>query len=670
LNFTHTLLVFFSLFVFLSKAPAQERDTLAIPLADSVASDTTVPLKPITSILHVGTLDRKLSSSKIISDSATHLSEYTNIGDIVTGYNGSFVRDLGSVGQYSELTLGGLGGRHITYLQDGILLNEPITGIYNPYWLQTEQVERVEIETGIRAFLYGLNSTGGVINALSKHYKAIRPQTLIRYSESRYEQTFFDGMFSQNLTRSLNLTGGVERYVTDGRFRNSDLDMWGARIRARYDISNRWNVYFSENYTQTKLGLYGGVNYDSTANTTGLFFDPRQATVVTTDVYEKITRHDLQLGVAAQLFDDSTNFTVLTAYYSTHFRELRDENNRQGADTFYIFDDHHSRLQGLKLTQNIDGAGYSLNLGGEVQTRQVLQSPATGYRAKVATSGYGKLEIQPLKPFHLAGFARLNNYLNRTALSWGADASLSPFSWIQLYTGYSQSSRFPTFQELYWRRRNISGPTQELENERHHLFEAGIRSETNSVFSFEAKFFRRTIHNHIVTISTGLPEPFVGVEFFIQDRSIYEGIDARAQLQFWHVAAEGHVNYLTIKHTIARSVTGSRSNTQPKWWALGGVYYRNKMLDDNLDLKVGFRGRAFGEQLGTELNPEAIVFVPSSLPSLGIGAVVDGVLIARIGSAYVHLIWQNLFDNEYVITPFYPMPDRAVRFGITWQLMD
>jgi len=108
----------------------------------------------------------------------------------------------------------------------------------------------------------------------------------------------------------------------------------------------------------------------------------------------------------------------------------------------------------------------------------------------------------------------------------------------------------------------------------------------------------------------------------------------------------------------------------PQWWASGGIYFWDKLLGENLDLKIGVRGHILGPQDGMEFNPEAMIFVPSGLTPLGIATAIDGFLVAHLGSAYVHFIWQNLFDNNYVVTPFYPMPDRAVRLGISWELLD
>lgn len=639
------------------KKPArtESADTSKSTTPDSVR----VPIIPIS---FIGTIDRTISIENVVTDTAANWNDYSYLNDIIAARGNVFIRDLGSVGQFSSLSIGGLDERSVAFLHDGILLNEPLTGTYNSYWYQTEQIERVEIETGTRAFLYGFNSTGGAINMLTKSFKAIKPYSRIRYSESLYEQAFFDGRVSQNLTRTLNLTLGVQRYTTDGRFRNSDYDAWGVRFKARFNGSSRWNIFFSENYTQTQLGLFGGVN--DTLTNPAFLFDRLQAVILNGDSYEKITRHDLQLGAAAQLFEDTTDVTTLTAYYSTHLREFRNEENRPNPDGIFIQDNHHLHWQGMKFTQHLEFERQSFDLGAEVQSRQIIESPATGYRVQTATSVNGKLELQPLDLVRLALYARLDNYLNHSPLSYGGDATLSPLQEISLFAGYSRSSRFPTFQELYWRTKSINGPMGEVEPESHSVAEAGTRIHLGDIFSFHARYYYRIISNAIATDSTSFDAPFPGLQFVVRDNIQYNGVELFSSLRIWSLYAEGTAHYLSLLEN------GSERTLFPKWWAAGGIYFWDKLFHDNLDLKVGIRGRIVGPQDGMEFNPEAMMFVPSSLPELGLATAVDGILLAHIGSAYIHFIWQNLFDNNYVVTPFYPMPDRAVRFGISWELLD
>ncbi len=633
----------------------ESRDTTRSAVPDSIR----VPIVPIALI---GSIERNIGRDNIVTDTAAMWNEYTSLNEFIGSRGGFFVRDLGSVGQFSGLTIRGLDGRSIAFLHDGILLNEPLTGTYNTSWYQTEQIERIEIEQGTRAFLYGFNSTGGAVNLLSKSYKAIKPHSRIRYSESVYEQTFFDGTISQNLTRKLNLTGGVQRYVTDGRFSNSEYDAWGARFKTRFNVSNRLNIFFSENYTQIQVGLFGGVNYSGTAP--GSHFDRLQASILSGDSYEKITRHDQQLGLAAELFGDTLNVTTLTAYRSTHLREFRNENNRPNPDTLFIQDNHDIQWQGVKLTQHLELRHQSLDVGGEVQSRQIIESPATGYRAQVNTNAFGKLELQPLDPLQIALYARIDNYMGRTPTSFGADVTMTPTEGLSLFAGYSSSYRFPTFQELYWRTGTIGGPASDPGAEQHQLIEIGARVGLGDIFSLRATYHSRVVTDAVATQRGTFDAPFPSLMFAVRDRVTYRGVEAFSSLRVWHFYGEGSANYLVA------SENGVETRTIPQWWASGGIYFLGKLFDDYLDLKIGARGRMIGQQDGMEFNPEAMMFVPSMLPPLVFATVVDGFLVAHLGSAYVHFIWQNLFDNDYVVTPFYPMPDRAIRFGISWQLVD
>ena len=38
--------------------------------------------------------------------------------------------------------------------------------------------------------------------------------------------------------------------------------------------------------------------------------------------------------------------------------------------------------------------------------------------------------------------------------------------------------------------------------------------------------------------------------------------------------------------------------------------------------------------------------------------------------AIVYFAWENLFNNQYFITPYYPMRERNIRFGLAWELFD
>ena len=38
--------------------------------------------------------------------------------------------------------------------------------------------------------------------------------------------------------------------------------------------------------------------------------------------------------------------------------------------------------------------------------------------------------------------------------------------------------------------------------------------------------------------------------------------------------------------------------------------------------------------------------------------------------ATIYLTWENLTNEQYFIVPYYPMPEKNIRFGISWELFN
>ena len=48
----------------------------------------------------------------------------------------------------------------------------------------------------------------------------------------------------------------------------------------------------------------------------------------------------------------------------------------------------------------------------------------------------------------------------------------------------------------------------------------------------------------------------------------------------------------------------------------------------------------------------------------------DLFLFARVRTALIHLVLENLADERYVTAFFHPMPGRSFRFGVAWAFLD
>jgi len=651
------ILFFFSASFQVTHAQPASTDTTKVAAYDSLDR------KFIQPIPFVGTLDRSLTSENIVTDSAINFSNYRYAGDLISLFPGILIRDFGSLGLLPDITVDGVGGREISILSDGVPLNDPLTGLFNPYLFPAENIERVEVVQGTRAFLYGLNSTGGVINFISKSKKAIHALSRLRYSESGYGFGIVDGMVSQNVLRGMNVTLGAQHTVYGERFQNENYDCWNARIKVRYNIDNNINVFASEMYNQTLLGQNGGIDISTTPDS--LRFESLQARVRNADAYEKIARHDFQLGAAARMLPDSNDISTMTLFFTSSVRGFRDLENRQPSNGIFVDQFQHTWWFGIKFSQHLTIVNQEMDFGAEIQSERVHLSPATKESAATRVSIFGKSEIPISEILKLSPYGRFDNYKEQHLLSYGGDAAFSIIKNLQLFGGYSRSYRIPTYQERMGTDTLLSSSLTDNLPERHHLFEVGIRLSNQEWYSFQLRSFHRTIWNLIMVGPQSIAQLKAPYEFTRHQKKIIQGVAGSASIRFGSFYAEGEAQFIEmIDHD-------DEQLTFPKWSATGGIYFWDKLLNNHLDLKVGVSGRAYSSYLGKEFNQQAQVYLPGKhLYTIEQIGVIDLVILLHIGSAYVHFIWDNLLNRQYIMATFYPMPERQMRFGVSWEFLD
>lgn len=612
----------------------------------------------------VGTYDQSLEQRNLITKEDLHWLDYRYLGNILESVPGTFIRDQNSAGQYNQLTIRGMDWRTIAITADGRPLNDPATGIFNLFHFTTEYTDRIEIVTGPRAFIYGFNSTGGAINLLTKNYNSNKPFSKLNYSETGYNYQYSDGTFSQNFSRKINFTFGFQHQSTDGRSINSAHEAWNARVKVRYNVSRDFNVILSVNHTATQTQLNGGINFALAGPIAGSNLS-YQSLVRNLDAYEKITKNDVDLSLVGTFLGDTVNVSMLTFYYSHSIREYRDEEDRSTSNLFFLTSDHTSSWMGARLTQNYDTELQRLSLGSTLEIRQIEGSPNLGRRRNVVGSVWAKEELVLSDLVTLAGFGRYDRYLNKSYTGIGADATFTIIKDLSLFAGVSQSRRVPTYEELYWTDSAVTR-TNPITAEKHLHLEAGAELTFGDNSFIRTSYFHRTVNDaiQITPYTTQSTHVSPALAFSNVPRVITDGIEAKIGIRVWVLYLEGVGTYLI------QSSGGFNTQLYPRIWANGGVYYWNTLLKGKLELKVGFRGRYQGSHLGAEFNPELIAYVLSNGPALGQASSGDFFLTAHIGDAYIHFMWENLTNVQYFSTPFYPVLDRVIRIGVSWEFLN
>jgi outer membrane receptor protein involved in Fe transport len=330
-----------------------------------------------------------------------------------------------------------------------------------------------------------------------------------------------------------------------------------------------------------------------------------------------------------------------------------------------MLSDHTTSWMGARLAQNYDTQFQHFSLGGNLELRQIEGSPNLGRRRNLVGSIWAKEEFVLTNLLTVAAFGRYDSYLKKSYTGFGADATLRPLEGLTLFGGLSHSRRVPTYQELYWTDSAVTR-TALLIAEKHFQMEAGAELLFGDRSFVRASYFHRTVSDAIQALpyQTTAAHVFPSLQFTNVSRVASNGVEAKVGLKVWVLYLEGTGTYMI------QTSGGSDTHLYPKTWASGGIYYWNRLLDDKLELKVGFRGRYQARHLGAEFNPEALAYVLGGGPELGQASSGDFFLTAHIGDAFIHLMWENLSDVAYFSSPFYPVLNRQIRLSVSWEFLN
>lgn len=584
-------------------------------------------------------------------------------GDFLGWIPGIFPMEQSSEGQYSQISFRGADWRGTSVTLDGRPVTDPATSLYNLYQSSPAAYDQIEIVTGPRSFLYGLQGVGAAINLVSSDYSTFRPFTHLVYSEGPDGYGLFDGTYSQNISRRSNVSIGIRRQGTDGTFPNSMYEGWNVRAKFRSHLSRTVTLVLSDFYTSSRTDLNGGI--DAARTQAGDLYDPKNAVLKNTDAYEKVERHDLALSLTGAFARDSITITRLTLYYSNSLREYRDEENRTLPNGILIRSDHRSSWSGASLTQTFLAGPLSFSAGGEIFGRQSEGSPNLGRQQHPGGNLWGRVEITPGRSARLSAFARMEHLLGSTFTGFGGDISLGISPLWTIFGGVSAAERPPNFFELFWTDSTVRRSTSP--SAEHHLqAEIGMENSATDRFHLRAAAFARRISDAIQLSPYGESRfVFPGVEITQGGVETYYGLDASLNLRVWWISLEAS-GTLTL-----HAGEGDSPPRFPKGYARGGLFFRHLLFSDNLDLKVGIQGRLASSFRGDLFNPEAATFVRNlSGAAIGGAGSFDLLLIGRINDAYVHFVWENPVGLQYLTEAYYPGFAGGFRFGVSWTFLD
>jgi outer membrane cobalamin receptor len=271
--------------------------------------------------------------------------------------------------------------------------------------------------------------------------------------------------------------------------------------------------------------------------------------------------------------------------------------------------------------------------------------------------------LHPFDIVTVGASGRFDKYSDESAPSLGAKLTLRPLSFLDLFSEYGRSYRFPTFQESSWADSAIQRPSP-IRKEEHTLLRAGFSISLNETNALTVTGFNRNVHNAIIfqPSVTRSGSPAIRILNVSQVRT--RGVSGSLNLCYGPFEFAGTALYQDYVES------DTSKDLIPNLVMSGELTYRNKFFNEALDTKFGVRMHYMNRQRGTTFNPRMMLYEENTEANVGMWTRLDAFAILKVGNAYITLSYENLLDANYTITPVYPMPDRSFRLGVNWVFID
>lgn len=595
-------------------------DTTEVNKTDSLSkTESIVPIQmqPLT------------ETSFIIGRQDFLFNDYRYTGDFLKQFPLTFTQDLGFVGYPNNSFLYGIGNGGVSYLMDGVLWNDRFFNSLDLNLIQSEDIDSIEIVPLPRGFLYGPVNNAVTVNFIPRDFVSQAPYSRIKYYEGPDGEAMIDGKFNALVMKRWNFSFEVTNRGKDSTYTNSEFSIWQANAKLKYFLSNEINFAAEYRFNHLKRGLNDGVNVDSirqiTTDINSILYDPLQAPVNSPFRKQEILHNYFVLKTLIKSIEGSE--LDLQFYYKDDL-----EKNKSLYST--IYPEVENKIFGAKLNYSqrigIFSAQVISNFDKNNLTFTSTNSWSVGFNY-ISAAGILSMSLLNgiIKPsvyykYFNQDYTWADNNSNEGKSGFGGDVNFQPIKELSIYVGYSVFNQF------------------EVDNSRTIEFGAMYKTED---LTMQIKYFRKENHGHY---SISVPV-WTGIEIGIPQYS-FDGIGGYLKYKIWKILIEAN-NFFYF-------------NTDPDlFWPpqnqiISGLYLNDFFFDNNLSLKTGFKFHYTGV---SEIYP--IKIDPSNR--------LDFNLFGEIQErAIIYFVWENLFNKKYYITPYFPMPERNIRFGVAWELFN
>lgn len=643
-----SMIKYFFLFIFLP---------LCVCAQQPVAHGDSVTFALRTPIVITGTRFitlRDVAPSAVYSYSKDQMTLNGNsLGALLKLTPGSSLSEYGARGSLNLFSMRGLGPEYTVVYLNGMRLNDAQSGLIDLHRVTLFGSEYIEVAPGGFSSLYGSDALGGVVNIRSV---SDEPFAQISGGVGSFHQSMFSA--KGNLLHplgSIRFAFRSERGKNDYPFfyqhnvaesrmtrENADFSHRAVSFEGSIPFSSTQISYFAS-YSTSEVGVPGALTGDAQGNARQSD-EAIRAVVAWKEVLAPTTFLQLQ-----------TSFTQNDERYIDPMIVM---NGRQ------LDSRHVNRCPSVSLTYDHTFSSRFHYSGGIEWTMPSLESDemtstphrntaALFYSAEYAierdSSANDLLTTVRFFPSLRADFIKEDLSGKRYTFfspSIGVNIALVP-KHVNLRSRISRSFRAPTFNQLYWK----TGGNSDLEPEYSFAWECGLFArDANEWTSFDFTYFHHDITDKIVWMP--------GAGLFWSPKNIQHvasrGIEASLSFQLGEPRMELTLNgqWLDTRKVNASFAGDATMNKRLPYVApFGGSIALTAKLSR---LRMSLIEQITGERFIDEMNTTTLPAVAVTSVSFDFDASFEPIR----ASLLIEL--KNLFNTQYEMIAFYPMPSRSI----------
>ncbi len=622
----------------------------------------------IQPILNDDFLDNKIEKSKI------ELVDYLVFTDVFNKKNFVYDKNLATFGAPNKLSLYGQPSYKLSFLQDGIEINNRFNSGFDINNILSENVSQVEVIPLSRSFLYGSTNISS-INFISFEPEISKPFSRIKFFQSADELGFIDGIINLIPYKNIITFFEIANQSYDGRYTNSSFSNWKGILRAKYTYSDKLNFTFSFFHLNNSIQLNGGIDADSINqiadgnNFDNIAFNNVLAPVRFFNKYLTTENDRVTLEFLIKLSDK--NLTRVSFFYQNevnYFRQNISGNFQQ--NVLPIKRENYSLSKGFNLTSNFSYDDYDLFIHTNFERNQLNSQIFNKQNTMSFFNISGGIGYKIFEFVKQTIFTKFLTQAQSTYLGIGTDFNINLSDPLKFYLGLSSYKNPMNFIE---RRFVINKNWKDESNIK--TFESKLIYATPNII-FNIGYFYLMNDNFLLPALIHNDYKTDDIYFVKSINSKNSGLSIYGKINYWKISFENSFTfYFNETERLYRGLPEFENKTS--------LFYSDILFNNNLNLVTGFNfyliGNRFEQRFDFEKGISSSYFIYLNNYSLeqisekkfSSAFKLDFFLIGTIQeNAKVYLTWENLFDSKFYFVPYYPIYPRNLRIGVSWNFID